>query len=204
MPSIRYSDLKKRVRDLGQHLLPDFSPTGTYTARQLDRVRGYRLLVHAEFEAFLEDRVRQVANDVLSKWSTDKKLRPCLMSLVSFYLRQEVVSHKQLKDEYAGAKKRIDDALKEANQTFNKAVTQNNGVRERDILRLLFPVGLKNTEIDGLWLSTIDSFGANRGEVAHTSIKTHQPLDPKNEFETVKRILEGLKDIDSVLTKLSK
>lgn len=204
MPSTRFQELKKRVRELKLHLLPDFSPTGTYTVRQLDRVRGYRLLVHAEFEAFLEDRVRQVANGVLNKWSTDKKLRPALFSLLSFYLKQEIVSHKQLKDEYAGTRKRINDCLTEANQSFNAAVTQNNGVREKDILRLLFPVGLKNTEIDGVWLSTIDSFGVNRGEVAHTSFKTHQPLDPKNEFETVKIILEGLKEIDSILTKLAK
>ena len=37
-------------------MLPEkFSPTGDYSDRQLDRARGFRLLAHAEIEAFLED-----------------------------------------------------------------------------------------------------------------------------------------------------
>jgi hypothetical protein len=204
MPSPRYRELTKRATELRIHLLPPDSPTGIYTARQLDRVRGYRLLIHAEVEAFLEDRVRQVANEVVKKWSTDKKLRHSLFSLVAFYLKQEIVSHKLLKEEYAGVRKRLEEAVNEANMAFNKAVSQNNGVREKDILRLLFPVGLKNKEIDSVWLSTIDSFGANRGEVAHSSIKAQQPLDPKNEYQTVELILQGLKDLDGILTKLGR
>jgi hypothetical protein len=170
----------------------------------LDRVRGYHLLIHAEVEAFLEDRVREVANGTIKKWLGDRKLRSTLLSLLAFYLEQGIVSHKQLREEYAGSQKKIEDTLKTACESFNKAVSQNNGVRERDILRLLFPVGLTNTEIDPAWLSTIDSFGARRGEVAHSSVQAQQSPDPKNELETVKRILKGLKDLDHSLSKLSR
>jgi hypothetical protein len=31
------------------------------------------------------------------------------------------------------------------------------------------PLGIAPIDIDSAWLSTIDSFGVNRGEVAHTS-----------------------------------
>jgi len=205
MPSSRYSELMRRATELRQNLLPRaFSATGSYRPRELDRVRGYRLLIHAEVEAFLEDRVRQVANEVLRKWSGDRKLRSVLLSILAFYLEQEIVSHKQLRDEYAGTKRRIEEALKASCEAFNKAVSQNNCVRERDILRMLFPVGLKNTDIDPVWLSTIDSFGARRGEVAHSSVHTQQPPDPRNEFETVKLILSGLKELDMTLAKLAR
>jgi hypothetical protein len=205
MPSSRYADLVKRASDLRKSLLPaKFSATGNYTARELDCTRGYRLLVHAEVEAFLEDRVRHVANEVLKTWAIDKKLRAAMLSLATFYLEQEIVSHKQLKDEYAGTKKRIEESLDKACQAFNKAISQNNGVRERDILRLLFPIGLKTSEIDSVWLSTIDSFGASRGQVAHSSVQAQQLPDPKNELETVKVILKGLRRIDGVLTRLAR
>lgn len=205
MASVRYRELVKRSSELRRNMLPRvFSPTGSYTQKQLDRVRGYRLLAHAEVEAFIEDRVREAANTVVGKWSADKRPRPVLLSLVAFCLKQEIASHNQLKDEYAGSKSRLEQAVKAAQTAFNQAVTQNNGVRERDILRLLFPVGLKNTEIDTAWLSTIDSFGANRGEVAHSSVKAHQPLDPKNELTTVQDILKGLKDLDKNLTRIAR
>jgi|SRR5579862_1696934 len=204
MALTRFQELKKRIRELGENLLPAISPTGTYTVRELDRVRGYRLLVHAEVESFLEECVRKVANDVLAGWNLDNKLRPALFCLIAFYSQQDIVSHKQLRDEYAGVKRRLGEALLQANQSFNRAVSQNNGVRERDVLRLLFPVGVKRTEIDPVWLGTIDSFGANRGEIAHSSIKTHQPLDPASELKTVQMIVDGLKGINQVLNRLGK
>ncbi len=157
MPLTKYQEFKKRIRDLGKNLLPESSATGTYTAAELDHVRGYRLLVHAEVESFLEDRVRYVANEALTKWNLDSRLRPALVSLLAFYSKQDIVSHKQLKDEYAGTRKRVGDTLSEANQSFNRAVTQNNGVRERDVLRLLFPIGVTRAQIDAVWLGTIDS-----------------------------------------------
>jgi len=205
MSSPRFRELIRRASELRRNLLPRaFSPTGTYKARELDRARGYRLLIHAEVEAFLEDRVRQTANDAIAKWLVDRRLRSCLMSLLAFYLEQEIVSHKQLKDEYAGTNQRLDEALESACDAFNKSVGQNNGVRERNVLRLLFPVGLKRNEIDPTWLSTIDSFGTRRGEVAHSSVQTQQPPDPKNELDTVKLILKGLADIDRVLQRIGR
>src|ERR1019366_1597466 len=55
---------------------------------------------------------------------------------------------------------------------------------------VLLPIGLDPGDIDPIWISTLDAFGTNRGEVVHTSIKTQQQIDPQNELNTMKDILQ--------------
>jgi hypothetical protein len=64
------------------------------------------------------------------------------------------------------------------------------------------PVGFACTEVDATWLSTVDSFAANRGETAHTSFRAQQQLDPQNEKNTVAQILAGLRLIDEQFGQL--
>ena len=78
---------------------------------------------------------------------------------------------------------------------------ENHGIRERNILRLLLPIGINEYDIDTTWLSTTDSFSQDRGESAHRSNRVANPLDPKTEHDRVGQILEGLMAIDHRLLK---
>jgi hypothetical protein len=71
---------------------------------------------------------------------------------------------------------------------------QNHGVKQSDIMKLLLPIGFRPSDLDAVFVATLDSFGANRGEVAHTSIKTQQQIDPQTELNTVSRLIQYLKD----------
>jgi len=202
MASARYRQLSRRIDKLRKHLLPPLSSTGDYSEVELDRVRGYRLLVHAEIEAYLEDRARAIANESVKRWVADGKPKPVILGLLSFHLKQDRVTHQDLKEEYTGSKARVADAIHSANQSYNQVLSQNNGVREDSVLKILLPIGVRPSDLDQTWLNTIDSFGMARGEIAHTSIKTQQPLDPLSEKKTVEQILGGLKNIDEVLGKI--
>jgi HEPN superfamily RiboL-PSP-like protein len=206
MASQRYLDLANRLADLRKTMLPrTFSKTGSYSAETLDRARGYRLLAHAEMESYIEDRVRYIANQNVAAWLGDGKARRVLLNLLAFYLKQEeIVSHKELRDEYAGSAKKCEGSIKRAVHSFNEMISNNHGVKEKNILRLLLPLGLAKTDIDNTWLVTLDTFGTKRGEVAHTSIRTQQPPDPKTERNTVKIILTGLRSVDQKLERLLK
>lgn len=168
-----------------------FSPTGTYSALQLDRARGYRLLVHAEIEAFLEDRASEVASTVFNSWIGDLRPRHTIVSLLAF-LRPSEKSFKSVREAvgYSFAK-------------FNEAVRNNNGIKEDNLVKFLPHVGIDWSAIDGTWLSTLNSFGTARGEIAHASARVHQPIDPKGEYDTVViNILPGLKDLDNSIQRL--
>ena len=66
-------------------MLPSkFSATSTYSDTQLDRARGYRLLVHAEIETYLEDRAQAVVNSAYTAWKVDSKPRHVITCLLAF------------------------------------------------------------------------------------------------------------------------
>src|SRR5690554_4327391 len=84
--STRFKEMRTRLKELRRHLLPaKFSPTGEYSDRQLDRARGYRLLVHAEIESYLEDVAREVATKAIQEWSNNKKPSTILLSFLASY-----------------------------------------------------------------------------------------------------------------------
>lgn len=184
--------------------MPAISPTGSYSVRQYDRVRGFRLLVHAEIEAYLEDRVTELAATAFTNWQADEKPRSCLFALVAYHeggfprVPASVLSPAQ-----NPSLDLLHARLKKAKDIFvQKAKTENHGIREANILALVFPVGVQLSELNQTWLATIDSFGRERGKTAHTAGRTQQPPDPATEVQIVRQILAGLKDLDAVLSRL--
>jgi hypothetical protein len=78
-------------------------------------------------------------------------------------------------------------------------LSDNHGIKEENVRRILLPLGIGAGDIDSVWLGTIHAFGTNRGETAHTSIRTQQPPDAGGEFLVVSEIVEGLRKIDRKL-----
>jgi hypothetical protein len=168
-----------------------FSPTGTYSDLQLDRARGYRLLVHAEIEAFLEERASEVVTKAFDSWRRDFKPRHTLICLLAC-LRP---SDKPFTT--------VADLVGFSFGRFNQVVRDNNGIKEENLLKFLPPAGIDWSAVDATWLSTLNSFGVARGEVAHKSIRVHQPIDPRGEYDMVRTsILPGLKDLDELMQGL--
>jgi hypothetical protein len=202
--SVRFRELANRLAELRRNLLPKaFSPTGMYNARQTDRARGYRLLAHAEIESYLEDRAREVARVAVAKWQTSRKAERVVVALVAFHHSQEPLTRIRLKELHSKNRNHAEEAIHKANQRFHRQLANNHGIKEENVLEVLLPLGMDPSDIDTVWLSTMDSFASLRGETAHTSIRTHQPLDPKTEKGTVDQILLGLRDIDKKLSDLT-
>src|ERR1700677_4824297 len=85
MPSDRFNSLVERVRALEKSLLPEtLSDVGEYTQEVHDRTLGYRLLVHAEIEHFLEQLARETAVRAPEKWEKDRTISKVIMHLVIY------------------------------------------------------------------------------------------------------------------------
>lgn len=209
--SRRFKDLARRLKELRDHLLPSsFSETGNYTDRQLDRARGYRLLVHAEFEAFLEDSCRELIVKKISEWQNNNKPSNLVIAFLACYhsgwgvdntldevdLVNASKGRTQVKD---AAKEAVDIALKQ----YIKKLKANNGIKEKNFKTMVLPTGVEMDELDQTWLTNLDQFGMLRGDVAHKSKKAQGLLDPKDEFKSVKDLLKGLKKLDELFEKIS-
>lgn len=190
-------------------MLPSkFSPTGDYSDRQLDRVRGYRLLAHAEIEAFVEDITFEAAQKSVSKWINTKKVSNSLFCLMAHYHRGFGVEGDEETVPFpASSRPKVKEAIKElvdlAMLQYHKIQADNNGVREKNLYRLILPVGVCKDELDPLWITNLNEFSKRRGDVAHKAVKAQQQIDPRSELEIVKDLLIGLKLLDKLVSELS-
>ena len=82
--SARFITLTKELNRLKKQFLPKINPTGIYSDRQLALTIAYRVLAHAEIEAYLEDRVKQLAIDAKRDWDNQGKTSRTLLSLLAF------------------------------------------------------------------------------------------------------------------------
>jgi hypothetical protein len=206
MPSPRYRLLNRRINELRRHLLPaKFDPTGTYAPRVHERSRAFRLLVHAEFEAFIEDRVSDVVNTRYLAWKNSRTVTRCLVSLVAYH---EGVQSKREPTSLLAPPHKPSPLLEERVQNAKNALTsyakiRNHGVKEDNLLRLLMPLGVEAHEFDMIWLASINSWATTRGDYAHQSGTKIQSLpDPQDELRTVKELLMGFKLIDRALEEI--
>lgn len=198
----RYRLLSRRISELRSSLLPaKFDPTGLYNDRVYERTRSFRVLAHAEFEAYIEDRVVDVTAQAYSAYVNDGKIRPSLLALVSHWEngwpRPTSLLRPPQKQSPALAM-RLDKARK---VFVNSVRTQNNGITERDLLYMLMNVGVEEGEIDRTWLQEVDNWAKLRGETAHTSGKVQIRPDPAKEYRKVRFIASGFKDLDTILDR---
>ena len=75
-------------------------------------------------------------------------------------------------------------------------IAANNGIRERNLCNLFFPIGFDFEKTDGVFLPEADSFGSIRGKHAHKSLRNLE-FDPHANVEAAKRLLKLVEAFDS-------
>jgi hypothetical protein len=210
--SDRFKELRLRVGELRTHMLPrTFSPTGNYSDRQLDRARGFRLLVHAEFESYLEDISKDVVTKAISKWKNDKTPSTLLIAFLASYHSSWNVSDEMTNNEIieiAKSRNNIKDSVEEvinlAQTQFIKKVRDNHGIKEKNFKTLILPTGIDLCDLDATWITNLDNFGGLRGEVAHKTKRATGQINPQDEYIQVKSLLVGLEQLDRKISDIQK
>lgn len=169
-----------------------FNPSASLLLQNQDKLRAFKLLVHAEIESYIETAVLEVWNKCDSEWKNNKTVVPSLAFLIMFSNSKFEANEKQLT-----TSTRIEQIL----TSFKTVITNNHGIKRENILRLVVPLGVDYSSIDQTWLSTIESYGSTRGDVAHKSFAVQQPLDKNNELKNLGFVLKGLSKIDLKIQK---
>jgi|SRR5215213_6758643 len=195
--SKRFRQLQFRIKDITKHLLPKTKLSGNYTKEEQDKIRGYLLLIHAEIESFFEERVEEKVNTAFIKWQSKRQKSNILLSVMAF--RNDEISYTPFKNN-----KSIEARIEKAKNSFTHFIrVQNHGIKEDNLLNLLLPIGIEENQMDNTWLSTMESFGKSRGQVAHSTAKTQNPLDPVTEQATINLIMSEIEKIDLLISKLN-
>ena len=162
-----------------------------------DRIAAFRLLVHAEFEEFIEKKAIE-GLDRLSIDATAKNFRLQEMHqllAISHYIEFDIGLH----DTFDQAK-----YISKAGSLLRHAraiISDNNGIKRNSFLRLCIFYGVMPDDVDQTLLSTLDSYGRKRGDVAHRSISRirsiYFPSVEERDAVTVVKLLEAFYDVHS-------
>lgn len=154
----------------------------------LDFLAAFRLLFHAEVETFLEEK----AKEKLSQLEVDIKsgawhgANPQLLSLY-LVLKNYVQETEDLGD--IDLRKHFVKIIGSA----RSRVKENNGIKSQSFLFLSVAAGKSLDCIDVALSSTLNSYGKDRGEVAHGSAaRSHSLTAPSTEKATGKNIVSEL------------
>ncbi len=208
--SVRFRTLTKELSRLKKQFIPKINPTGSYSNRQLALTLAYRVLVHAEIEAYLEDRVWEVVLNAKKNWDSQGKTCRTLICLLAFSGQMMEVPPDTLSPT-KGTKKVLEGKIKinkkidSAIESFKRVIDHNHGIKEANILALLVPVGIDSGDLAPDWLATMNTFGEERGIVAHTSATstTIQAPDPATELGRVEQIIsQELCKVDELINNL--
>lgn len=190
-----YNKLCSRIAKLEHSYLPTSkNPLKKYTKKEEDDIKAYSLLVHAELEAYFEDMAREKAQDALRKWrlNPQKYSSYVLLSLSCFIEQNNKIKNQP----------NTESKLRTIVGVFCEKIKANHGIKEDNIKDLLLPIGVAETDLDTTWLNTITSFGAIRGEVAHSSYSVVRALNHNDIKDDVNKILADLKSLDIIINAL--
>lgn len=210
--SIRHKELKDEITRLRKDLLPRrFNRSGCYSREDVTKTLAYRVLVHAEIEAYLEDRAWDTALTAVKAWKEKNKVSKIILALLAFsgrlmekppnskYPEQQSQSDKW--DEKIRLSKKIDLAVGD----FHRVLQQNHGIKEENTMSMLLPIGVDCDDLDVVLIADLNSYGESRGIVAHSASQTYrmtQQIDPKEELKKATTLVRDLVSIDAVLNKL--
>lgn len=201
--SARFRSLARRVTDLENRLVPRARTGGNYTPQERDLLRAYRLLVHAEVEAYLEDRVKEIADRALEVFKKRSRTGRALAALMAFspLSPQGIPESLTPKIRYEKPLTRVHRIVAQ----FKAAVAEgNNGIKEVNVIRMCYPIGIEEADLDATFMNTLNSYGASRGDTAHRSFRTQQPIDPVTEVSVVKQLIVELEKLDEKFQLLRK
>lgn len=192
--------LIRREKTLQKRLISNRVIKHPLTDLSQDMLRTYRLLVHAEIEHYLEKISIEAINKAKAKWNTHKKPSTALLTIVAYSNCNFPNVPSALSE--ISSKNDLNYRLNQAVNSCLGAVKRNNGIKETDIIPILVRLGVDYNKISQTLLNNLSSYGSLRGEVAHNSYKVVSLIDPINEKDMVKRIIDELNDIDKLINAL--
>ncbi|WP_448309550.1 hypothetical protein [Pantoea sp. PGP6] len=191
--SPKFNEMTKRVKKL----------KGKYMARQIKKelanpltyqhdplhMAAYRLLVHAELEEYIEDKALETLSAIKLDVASNGFATTHLRNILAIAKQVEVPLAINEPYDEVDFKKVVSSIISEA----EKAVSKNNGIKRDSFLKLALFAGHELASIDTLLISSMNTYGKNRGSVAHRGPRhVSNFLSPSAEVNDAENIIDRL------------
>lgn len=178
-----------RVKFLEDQIHAELADPATF-APDLDRIAAFRLLMHAEIEDFLERKAKEnlekINSQLIQSNTGSSRSFPEL-----FHISAAVKHPLDPEDIFdtTALKSHISQIL----GTARSIVKENNGIKQSAFNVLSIFAGKTADEIDSTLSASLNSYGKNRGDVAHQSTRHSSTINaPSAEFASAKHLVEEL------------
>lgn len=188
------ADALEEIDELRRKLVR-IDPAGSYSELAYLKARAFVLLSHGALEEYIERVCIDVADAAITAFNVDERPRRTIITLLHYGANSDPSSVS------ANGPWQIREALKQSRRQLLLWRESNNGIKEKDVLRLLLPVGLKESDMGAAWLQAMSDLGSLRGRVAHHGHRTgaKTPVDPGDALATVAAVLPTLCRLDAKL-----
>lgn len=203
-----YQKLERELDRLSRCYLPRTRRAYGYNAPELEKTRAYLAFSHAAIERYLEEISLHVVRRGLSLYQARRGVKPSIVSLCVRFLPVKGVTDVPIR--VGPGTETCENIIRRLVQVYeNSIVLKNNGISQRDVFKLLLPIGVEQSELDVAWLASMDALSRKRGSAVHSLgkpfIVRHSP-DPFDIKRDVDSLLNfpgggGLRDLDDLLKK---
>ncbi|MBH3434426.1 MULTISPECIES: hypothetical protein [Pseudomonas] len=193
-PCAHFAHLETRLTDLRAKFLDDQikaeTANPTTFSPDLDSIAAFRLLMHAEFEDFLERKAKENLDKINTKLlisaTGSSRVFPELFYIATIVNRPLDPSNVFDATAFKG---HISSLI----GTAKGIIKENNGIKEGSFNALSVFAGKTADEIDSTLSASLNSYGKKRGDVAHQSIRHSTTINaPSAEFASAKDLVDGL------------
>lgn len=189
----KYEELRERINEIIENFSFEQDPLEPPTEKQEDLIRAMVVLCHAEFEDYIEQLASTLLENGKTKWLSEGVANKNIAALFMNTEKMRPGTQNQPMTIEAFAIKTIADFENQVNNG-------NHGIKAKNIDAIYSPLGYSNDNFDQNFLNELDSFGFERGKIAHTSsARTKNTLDFKTEKEKIIRVLDGIGDFEKSL-----
>lgn len=158
MPSQLYTHLQGNIANLVTQFR-DFPMADVNMPENQTKLRALHILIHAEIETYFEQLGIYVldahAANTLNKKQKDK-------------INYSVICYGQAV--YVGDVKTIVERINSNISQVRIVISENNGIKAKNILKILLPLNYPASLLNQTWLTTMDTFGTRRGNYVHNAI----------------------------------
>lgn len=191
--------MQTQVEALRRHLLPNpFDKLGSYadSDKVQTHTRAFVVLCHAELEGYFEAWTKDLLRKAEQLWTKNRRISPLVPYLIVF--RSGIKPPQALANASQDAPSLLSAEISSGFNDLYKAIKDNHGIKEKNLLPLLTPLGIPGSALTSSLIADLDSFGSRRGEHAHSrTASVTSVLDPEIEFDRVCRLIDDLKPFDA-------
>jgi hypothetical protein len=204
MPSAEFRSLESAIKRLKRHfLLPLPGRPAPHGEQVYAKSMAFRVLACGEIEFYYEKRALRVAKKAKAGNYPSVTNNIIMASMIAGYTCGFKSDDDDVEVNIPNAPKhyskdKYQEFLDRALDAYGKVVDNNHGVKVRNLKRIAKPVAVDIDEFDSTFTSTLNSYAAQRGEIAHKGISVRMRLDPADEISKIDALIEFVKTHDAV------